>query len=362
MGIEDRKHSGLSLCIDNKQKPPIPGPRFPILYLFLFLTVLTLFDNCASWGAASAEEYFSIGMAYYDIGKYADAEKWLNRAKAKDKTMSASEYNLGRIAFETGRYEEAAKHFESILKRDPNNVMALKAAAYTRIRSGEIEKAAVLYDKLLAIVPESADDGYNYALVLFAMKKYEEAEQVLKNHEFALLDNNDVLLLYARAQKEQGKPEAIDSFAAWLANNNDVKVRYEYARMLEDGELYARALEEYRTALTGLTATSTDPTKGELRFTIARLLLIADAESTEGASELRGAVSDGYNDFDAIEELLSDGRISAANKDEIKAVIADGRHAAEAAKIAADEAAQEEHETETETDENPVIYADTESE
>ena len=319
--------------------------------LLIVTCYLFICTGCASFGAASAEEYFSIGMAYYDMGKFAEAEKWLNRAKAKDKTMSASEYNLGRIAFETGRYEEAAKHFESILKRDPNNVMALKAAAYTRIRNGEIEKAAVLYDKLLAIVPESADDGYNYALVLFAMKRYAEAEQVLKNHEFALLDNNDVLLLYARTQKEQGKPEAIDSYAAWLANNNDVKVRYEYARMLEDGELYARALEEYRTALTGLSSSSTDPTKGELRFTIARMLLIADAESTEGAGELRGAVSDGYDDFEAIEALLTDERISAANKDEIKAVVADGRHAAEAAKIAADETEQAEHDAEVETEE-----------
>jgi predicted Zn-dependent protease len=177
------------------------------------------------------------------MGKYEEAEKWLNRAKAKNRTMTASEYNLGRIAFETGRYDEASKYFESILRRDPGNVIALKAAAYTRIRSGDIEMAALLYDRLLFLVPESADDGYNYALVLFAMKKYDKAEAVLKSHEIALLDNNDVLLLYARCQKEQGKPEAIDTYASWLINNSDTKVRYEYAQLLEDQELYARALE-----------------------------------------------------------------------------------------------------------------------
>ncbi|MCL2271042.1 MAG: tetratricopeptide repeat protein, partial [Treponema sp.] len=68
--------------------------------LFFCIAAVIALNGCASWGAASAEEYFSIGMAYYDMGKFAEAEKWLNRAKARDRTMSASEYNLGRIAFE----------------------------------------------------------------------------------------------------------------------------------------------------------------------------------------------------------------------------------------------------------------------
>jgi tetratricopeptide (TPR) repeat protein len=325
---------------------------------FFVLAAFSFFSGCASWDAVSAEEYFAIGMAYFDMGKYAEAEKWLIRAKAKNKTMIASEYNLGRIAFETGRFEEAAKYFESILKRDPNNVLALKAAAYTRIRGGDIEKASALYDRLLALVPDSADDGYNYALVLFAMKKYDMAEQVLKSHEIALLDNNDVLLLYARCQKEQGKPEAIDTYASWLVNNSDPKVRYEYAQLLEGQELYARALEEYRTALEELTAASANPSKAELRFSIARVLLVADSSNAEGITELSGAVEDGYDDFEAMEKLLHDERISASRKDEIRTIITEAKRAAEAAAEAkeaetpADGEGQDGEESEAETDEN----------
>ena len=317
-----------------EKKGKIPYLAFLILTLCFVLGVSFLaFSGCAGLGDASAEEYFSLGMAYYDMGKFEEAERWLNRAKTKDKTKSASEYNLGRIAFETGRYKDAAKHFESILKRDPENVLALKAAAYTRIRLGDFEKAEAHYRKLLVLVPESADDGYNHALVLFAIKKFPEAEQVLMNHEFALFDNYEVLLLYARCQKEQNKPEAIDTYAKWLADNSDPNVRFEYAQILENHELYARALNEYRTVLT---APGSEITRQEVRFSIARLLLFADAESTEGVGELQEAVNEGFDDIEAMEKLLENEWISNANKDVIRTIITDVKQ--QAAALAAEEA------------------------
>ena len=295
--------------------------------------------GCASRWGLSAEEYFAIGMAYFEIGQhrtanrdhyFREAERWLNRARARDRTMAASAYNLGRLHFEVGRFEDAASQFESILARDPYNVLALRAAAYTRIRSGDLAMASALYERFLALVPESADDGFNHALVLFAMQRYAEAEQVLRRNEFALLDNADFLLLYARAQNRQGKPEAIDSYATWLAQNTDGRVRFEYAEILENWALYARALEEFRAAHEELGATAVNPSRPEVRFAIARVLLVADPENAEGLSELRGAVGDGYADFYVIEELLADDRISEYSRDEIRAIIAEGRRAAAA--------------------------------
>jgi tetratricopeptide (TPR) repeat protein len=323
-----------------KRFVPFSGSFFP-LFLAAGLIAGALV-SCTTWGA-TAEEYYSLGMAYFELGKFEEAERWLNRARAADRTQSASDYNLGRIAFEAGRYEDAAKHFEAVLKKDPRNVMALKAAAYTRIKTGELEAAEGYYERVLALVPESADDGYNYALVLYAIKKYAEAEAVLGTHEFALLDNNDVLLLYARAQAAQDKIEAADSYAQWLANNSDPKVRYEYAGILEKAELYARAMEEYRTALSGLAQDSTDPKKPDLRYAIARLLLIADAESAEGVTELQTAVSEGFSDMAVLEELLKDTRISAANRGSIQTLIDSTKRALEeAASTETEQAAEDE--------------------
>jgi tetratricopeptide (TPR) repeat protein len=309
-------------------------PAWFFLPLLSAALALQIFSSCAG-GAASAEEYYSIGMAYFDLGKFEEAERWLNRAKSVKKTQTASEYNLGRIAFETGHYEEAAKHFERVLKKDPQNVMALKAAAYTRIKTGDFEAAEGYYERVLALAPESADDGYNYGLVLFAMKKYARAEEVLAAHEFALLDNNEVLLLYARVQAAQDKIEAVDTYAQWLANNSDPKVRYEYAQILEKGELYARALEEYRTAFSGLSQDSVDPKKTDLRYAIARLIFIADPENEEGMAELNAAVAEGFTDMALLEALTQDERITKARRENIKTLIDDTQRAeAEARKSA----------------------------
>jgi Tfp pilus assembly protein PilF len=220
--------------------------RLPVLIIFLIMYPF-IYSSCTSF-AASAEEYYSIGMAYFELGKFEEAERWLNRAKAADKTKVASEYNLGRIAFETGRYREAAVIFDRILDRDPQNTLALRAAAYTRIKTGELTKAEQYYQRVLKLIPESADDGYNYSLVLFAVKKFEEAELALTKNPYALEDNKDALLLYARIQKAQDKVEAIDTYAKFLANNPEPQVRYEYAQLLESAELYAKAVDEYRSA------------------------------------------------------------------------------------------------------------------
>jgi len=295
--------------------------------LLFFILVFSLFFYACVSSAASAEEYYSIGMAYFELGKYEEAEKWLNRARQANRTMIASTYNLGRLAYERQRYEEAARHFESILRRDADNIHALKAAAYTRIMLGDIQTAEKHYSRLLSLVPESADDGYNHALVLFAMERYIAAEEVLLRYPIALQENRDVMLLYARCQAALNKVDAIEHFSNWLKIHTDPKVRYEYARVLEQHEFYARALEEYRQALSEIAANSIDPAKSDVRFAIARVLLIADGSSGEGITELQGAISDGFNDIAAVERLSS--RVSAANRETMRGIINNMRQSLE---------------------------------
>jgi tetratricopeptide (TPR) repeat protein len=310
----------------------------PVCFSLCFFLSLIL-GSCLSGGAA-AEEYYSLGMAYFELGKYGEAEKWLTRARLLDKTKAASEYNLGRIAFEMERYDEALRYFDRILSQDRDNVLALKAAAYTRLRTGDFAEAAALYDRVLTLVPESADDGYNYALVLYAMEKPEKAEELILEHPFALEENKDMLLLLARVQQAQGKVEALDNYAKSLLGSPDPKVRYEYAGALEKAAYYARALEEYRKLLEGFPAEGLALPEGDLqkpglRFIIARLLLIADSENEEGITELGLALSEGYDDQEALAALAENPEIAESRRAGIRRVIEDTAAAAEKARAEA---------------------------
>lgn len=312
--------------------------------IFILLILVSLICGCRGM-ATSAEEYYAIGMAYFDMGRYEEAEKWLNRAKQADRTMTASQYNLGRIAFETQNYSEAIKHFENVLKRDPNNILALKAAAYTRIKMGDIEAADRHYSKLLELVPESADDGYNHALVLYAMERYEEAEKVLDSYPFALQEEGEVLLLYARTQKALNKIEAIETYSKWLNNNSNNKARYEYAQVLEKHELYARATEEYKKAIAD-SEEDNSVNRAELRFSLARVLLIADSGSSEGMTNLNAAISDGFSDIAEVEKLQKNTKISAAHRESIRNIVNTLAQAAEAKAAAEEEERRQKEERE----------------
>jgi tetratricopeptide (TPR) repeat protein len=295
------------------------GPKFlrrGALAGILALCALAPLLSCAS-GAASAEEYYSLGMAYFDQKKYAEAERWLNRARAVDRTRNASEYTLGRIAFERQDYEGALAHFEKILRLDPKNTTALKAAAYTLIRLGRMEGAEIYYGRLLELNPEGADNGYSYAVVLFALDKAAEAEELLGRYAAPLAGNRDALLLLARVRAAQGKVEAVDDYQAWLAGGADSRVRREYAEALERGGYYARAVEEYRALLQEAGAQSGRP---ELRFALGRLLLMADPEA-DGVAEIQAALDEGFSDTAALEALLEDPSVPAARREELRPVI-----------------------------------------
>jgi tetratricopeptide (TPR) repeat protein len=290
--------------------------------------------SCASTRlAASAEEYYTLGMAYFELGKYEEAEQWLNRARRVDKTRTASEYNLGRIAFERGRYEEALKYFERVLAKDAENILALRASAYTMIKLSDIEGAEIYYGRVLQLVPESYDDGYNYALILFAMDKSDEAEKVLLKYDLIIDSNSDAVLLLARVQAKLGKVEAVDNYDRYLQVKEDNKVRFEYAEALEKNEFYARAQEEYNAVLEGLPGGETSGDAGNLTrpqilFAVARLLLIAEAGTDSGVTALSQAVEEGFQDIPALQTLLEEPKIAGAQKEEIRRVIADLESAA----------------------------------
>jgi tetratricopeptide (TPR) repeat protein len=275
-------------------------------------------------------------MAYYEMGSketdqskrqsdFENAQKWLTRASAANKTQTASQYQLGQIAYETQHYTEALKYFKKILKKDPKNVMALKASAYTMIMMGKIDDGKKRYQEVNALEPESVDSGYNYALVLYFCKDYQGAYDVLNKFSATLASNKDGSLLLARIDKALDKPEAIDAYNNWLASFKDdaeaPEVSYEYGELLEKDELYAKAIDNYKTAYSKLTKDSKPANKADVSFALGRAMLLADPTSDDGLKQLQTAVkTDGFSDTDQLDALAKDDRIGKAHQSAVQAL------------------------------------------
>ncbi|MDR0600721.1 MAG: tetratricopeptide repeat protein [Treponema sp.] len=291
-------------------------PSVSVLAL-CFLSLLSALGCVSCLTSARAEEFYALGTAYFDLKKYDEAEKWFGKAKFHRRTRNASEYNLGRIAYEKNRYGDALRHFEWILGKDPKNVMALRAAAYAAIKNGDLEKAETYYDQVLTLVPESYDEGYNYALVLMALDKAPEAEAVLVKYKNA--ENADALYLLARAQKKQGKPEAADTFRACLLKSSSPRIRFDYGEFLEEQGFYAKALNEYKRVLDD--SSQDKPDLSLVKFRVAAARLKGDSVSTEGIAALREALTGGFKDQRAIDGLLASTAVSEGKKTEIRKVL-----------------------------------------
>jgi tetratricopeptide (TPR) repeat protein len=289
-------------------------------FFFALLLAVTEF-SCVS--DTRAEDYYALGKAYFDLGNYEEAGKWFTKSKFNEKTKMASMYNLGRVSFERGSYDKALKYFESILKNDPENLTALRAAAYTCVKTGDTQAALEYYRRATALLPENVDERYNYALLLAALEMYEDAEIVLLSIDGTLSSSNSLenkrLLLLARVQKSLGKPEAVDGYNAYLANKDEPAVRFEFAELLEEQKLYAKALEEYnRVKETPQSNTGKSPEKSLVLFRIARVMLVSDPLDENGLAALEEALQSGYEDEAEIDALFETAGIPEEKQNELK--------------------------------------------
>ncbi|MCA1950143.1 MAG: tetratricopeptide repeat protein [Treponema sp.] len=290
-----------------------------ILFTGLFLFSLS---SCVTGpSSVSEEELYSIGKAYFDLGKYNEAEVWFQKASRFKKTEAASLYYIGRILFIQQKYDEAAQIFENLLKKDADNLMLLKAAAFSYLASQKFEKAETLYKRVVALSPESKDSGYTYALVLYGLKKYNDALSILKNLNAHAGEDRDALLLLARTEKKLGYPEALDHYSKWLEKGDDPVVLKEFAEVAGGQSLFARAIEALKKIKQSNREAAAGLQKGEIDFLLGKYIMISDPSDTQGLKYIESALAAGYKDETQFNLLLSDSKLSDNQKQSIKALM-----------------------------------------
>jgi Ca-activated chloride channel family protein len=113
--------------------------------------------------AQDAHVYLRKGDKAYVDGDFAAAETNYRKALEKEQARSG-EYNLGNSTYRQGRFEEAARHFESAAEQTTDPVA--KAKAYHNLgnalyRQGNFAASAEAYKNSLRLQPHDPETGRN---------------------------------------------------------------------------------------------------------------------------------------------------------------------------------------------------------
>jgi outer membrane protein OmpA-like peptidoglycan-associated protein/tetratricopeptide (TPR) repeat protein len=110
----------------------------------------------------------------------------------QDAQAQRFKHKLADDLYNTFDYRKAAEVYEDILKKNPDDTLALRRAGTARLRIDDFEKASGHYAALMQIEGAANDaDLLNYAYVLKSQKRYDAAVVVYENY---LINNPDSYL------------------------------------------------------------------------------------------------------------------------------------------------------------------------
>lgn len=286
-----------------------PGPVSPAKLVGL-LGIVLLFAGCATWirGSELAREYFNIGNAYYDLGRFERAADYYQRALALDASLTPAGYNLARVYLRERRYTEAQEVLRELLRRDPDSLVLRETLAYAHYLAGDIERATVMYEEILALSPYSVNALYNLARIAEEQDDPDSALEYYRDAVAVSESDAELLYRYGRLLAAHGEP---DRAVAILERFLDSRAA-DPAQLVEVGDIFRREryYSQARQAYEAVSADAEVHPRALFGKAATYLLGIQDAE--EGMRLLEQAFQSGFSDVDEVEQLLQSPGLVAA--------------------------------------------------
>jgi tetratricopeptide (TPR) repeat protein len=189
----------------------------------------------------------------------------------------------GRLAFASGRYQEAADEFGAAVAADPRSARALVNLGTALAQLGDIDAAIGRFEEALEIEPEQMTAHFNLGSTLLTRNHPAEALPHLQKVVAAAPYDAEAQLILARAMVASGDDwESLEHFrhAAELDPANEAAVLGGAAALVR--------LEQYSRAKSVLEAGRRRmPASGDIIFALARLLVACpDPEFRDGLRAL----------------------------------------------------------------------------
>ncbi len=106
---------------------------------------------------------------------YAGARSLFEQMLKSDEANYLAHYQLGTLATQEGKLQEAEQHLSAAVKADPQSVEALNGLGVLYLLAGKLEKASDTLAAAIRLEPKFAETHYNLGLVLRQQRKTSEA-------------------------------------------------------------------------------------------------------------------------------------------------------------------------------------------
>lgn len=143
---------------------------------FLCFTLCSVF----AFAQNKAKDYIIEGNAYYQKGKFDNAEYAYKKATMEDPSSVKANYNLGNALFEQKRYKESMAHFKKSAEISKNTLdkhMAYHNLGNAYMQEKEYENALASFKDALKNDPTDEATRYNYALAKKMLEKEKKKDQ-----------------------------------------------------------------------------------------------------------------------------------------------------------------------------------------
>ncbi|TVR92941.1 MAG: tetratricopeptide repeat protein [Spirochaetaceae bacterium] len=248
-----------------------------------------------------ALEYFNIGNAYYELGRYEEASGYYIRALDLDPSLSSSTYNLARAYIQRERFTAAVAVLEDLRTEDPENILVLQTLGYALTRLGRNGEAVDVLERAEQLSPFNLTVLYNLGVLHGVEERYDEAYDILLRAHRVDESDQELVLMLAETSLALGREDEAIEFLERFDQPEDAEreLLLRLARLYSEATSYSDALNVYATLR------DRDPEDKEVLFREAELNLtfVEDAES--GLERLEEALELGYSERSALTRLVT---------------------------------------------------------
>jgi tetratricopeptide (TPR) repeat protein len=266
--------------------------------------VISATDSLIKMGAASGMDYWTRGIANYEIGNSELSLNDLTKAKVTIRDNDFLDLDIGNVLLDLEMYKNVQDLASELLQKSTENEGALRLRARAAYFLEDYDTAKQDYDAAI-LKTENAqwitERGYVHeALHLedLALKDYSKAISLWPEHAQYYLNRADLLSYqgeYEKALPDLAKAASIDRSAANLTSHADCLIslsRYEEAQKIIEEALKLDAGSAFTTTIAGRLAMEKDDLKGAEAKFLAALKLDKDyANANYWLAILRGRQS-----------------------------------------------------------------------